>query len=364
VACTSAGDCAAGGDYTDGARAAQAFVATETGGTWGSAEEVPGLAALNTAGNASIASVACASAGNCSADGTYSTAEVNGVQGFVVNEKNGVWGKAKELPGLGALNQGGEANLTEMSCPSAGDCALGGSYNTSGGQTEGIVATEKNGTWGDAKPVPGLAKLNPGGNASVAQVSCASAGNCSAGGGYVDGSGHSQAFYADETNGTWGDAREIPGSAALNAGGGAYVTSVSCASAGNCAAIGNYTDSSGLGQVFVADETGGTWGDAEEIPGTAELNTGDAFASKVSCGAAGDCGATGWYQVTGGDDEAFVVSQTGGTWGDAEQVPGVATLGPDGSYGEVISCTSPGHCGAGGDYSPPGAVAPYVVSEK
>jgi hypothetical protein len=43
-------------------------------GTWGTAEEVPGIEALNHGGFAEIVSVSCASAGNCSAGGSYSGA--------------------------------------------------------------------------------------------------------------------------------------------------------------------------------------------------------------------------------------------------------------------------------------------------
>ena len=75
-------------------------------------------------------------------------------------------------------------------------------------------------------------------------MSCASAGNCSAGGYYTDSSGHQQAFVVSEVNGTWRNAMEVPGTAALNKGGDAQVTSVSCASAGNCSAGGCYVDGS------------------------------------------------------------------------------------------------------------------------
>ena len=47
-------------------------------------------------------------------------------------------------------------------------------------------------------------------------MSCASAGNCAAGGRYRDG-GHLQGFVAGERNGLWGKAIEVPGLAALNA---------------------------------------------------------------------------------------------------------------------------------------------------
>ena len=89
--------------------------------------------------------------------------------------------------------------------------------------------------------MPGLAALNAGGGAEVTSLSCARAGSCAAGGSYSDRSGNSQGFVADERNGRWAKAIEVPGLGALNAGGGngyAQVTSVSCASAFSCAAGG------------------------------------------------------------------------------------------------------------------------------
>lgn len=47
-----------------------------------------------------------------------------------------------------------------------------------------------------------------------------------------------------------------------------------CAPAGNCAADGFYTDSYGRGQAFVASQQNDRWGTAIEVPGTATLNTG------------------------------------------------------------------------------------------
>jgi hypothetical protein len=152
--------------------------------------------------------------------------------------------------------------------------------------------------WGDAIEVPGSAALNTGGVAEVTSVSCPSAGNCAAGGQYHLSSGY-QAFVADEVNGTWGDAIEVPGTAALNAGVVAGVTSVSCPSAGNCAAGGQYTDSSGSRQAFVVSEVNGTWGDAIEVPGSGALNTGNtAEVTSVSCGSAGNCAAGGYYYTS------------------------------------------------------------------
>jgi hypothetical protein len=122
-----------------------------------------------------------------------------------------------------------------------------------------FVASEVNGVWGTAVEVAGTAVLNQGGNARITSVSCGAAGNCSAGGSYADGSGHGQAFVVSQAHGTWGPAREVPGTAALNQGGSAQITSVSCPSAGNCSAGGSYEDAS-RAHAFVAGETNGTWG--------------------------------------------------------------------------------------------------------
>jgi hypothetical protein len=134
------------------------------------------------------------------------------------------------------------------------------------------TATAPGGTWGTAQEVPGTAALNAGGSAVVISVSCASAGNCAAGGVYTDSSRSAQAFVASEVTDTWRAAIEVPGTAALNQGGQAQVYQLSCASAGNCAAGGYYTDSAGHDQAFVASEVTGTWHAAREVPGTAALN--------------------------------------------------------------------------------------------
>ena len=111
------------------------------------------------------------------------------------------------------------------------------------------------GGWGKAIEVPGAAALNTGGDAVILSVSCAGVGSCSAGGYYTDGSGHRQAFVAAQRNGRWGKAIEVPGTAALNKSGIAQVFSVSCAAAGDCSAGGSYADGSGDTQAFVVSRT-------------------------------------------------------------------------------------------------------------
>ena len=184
-------------------------------GAWGKAHLVPGLAALNKGGGAGVNQVSCASPGNCAAVGVYTDAARH-QQVFVANEKNGTWNNALEVPGLAALNKGGGAEASGVSCASAGNCAATGTYSDAQGHQHAFVADEKNGTWQNTHAIPGLVKLNPGGTSSAFSLSCASPGNCAVGGSYLTTASTEQAFVADEKNGTWGPAIEVPGTGALN----------------------------------------------------------------------------------------------------------------------------------------------------
>jgi hypothetical protein len=353
ISCSSDGNCGAIGEYTDASNYTQAYVANETNGTWGNAIEVPGIAALNWGGAVGdVLVIACASTGNCSAGGTYTDLAKN-TQAFVVNETNGTWGTAIEVPGTAALNADGAAIMTSIACSSTGNCAGAGVYADSSVNIQTFVVNETNGTWGTAVEMPGLAALNSGGYGLPVQMSCSSAGNCGVGGSYTDSSNNTQAFVVNETNGTWGTAIEIPGIAQLNAGGAGIVFSIACNSSGNCSAGGYYTDSSNNNQAFVVNETNGTWGTAIEVRGTAALNAGgSAGVLTLACGSVGNCSAGGNYTDSLGNSQGFIVNETNGTWAAAIEIAGLGTLnaGQDASL-SGISCNVDGSCSAGGYYT-------------
>jgi len=359
VSCRGTGNCAAGGFYSDASNAEQAFVVDEKNGVWGTAVEVPGTAVLNSGGYAQLQSVSCAGAGNCAAGGRYSDGS-HDPQAFVVSEKNGVWGTAVEVPGTAALNTAANAGVNSVSCASTGNCAAGGFYRNGFDAIQAFVVDEKNGVWGKAKEVPGTAALNVDGYAPVVSVSCASSGNCAAGGAYGVGGGY-QAFVVSEKHGVWGKAKKVPGTAALNVGGNAAVFSVSCASAGNCAAGGYYKDGSNLYPSFVVDEKNGVWGTAKKVPGTAGFN--DGAVESVSCASAGNCAAGGYYRDGSFHPHAFLVSEKNGVWGKAVDVPGTAALNTGGSDKvSSVSCVHAGKCAVGGSYSDGGRYQVFVTA--
>jgi hypothetical protein len=143
-----------------------------------------------------------------------------------------------------------------VSCAWPRNCSAGGYYLDSGGNQQALEAAQVQGTWVAAEELPGTASLNQGGQAQISSVSCRGAGYCSSGGYYNAGSGNGsiQAFVATEQDWIWGNAQEVPGLAALNQGGIAETNSVSCGSPGHCSAAGLYTDGSGNSQVFVVNE--------------------------------------------------------------------------------------------------------------
>jgi hypothetical protein len=366
VSCASAGNCSAGGTYT-GRSGTAAFVVSEVNGTWRNAEQVSGTPGLKAGGDTAITSVSCASAGNCSAGGFYKDASDHD-QAFVVSEVKGRWGKAQEVPGTAALNAGGYAGITSVSCAAAGGCGAGGYYTDRSGHQQAFVVSTEKGRWGKAQEVPGTAALNKDGQAGIKSVSCGPAGSCGAGGYYTDSSDHDQVFVVSQVKGRWGTAQEIPGTAALSKGGEAWLYSVSCAAAGDCGAGGYYltTDASDPQHAFIVSEVKGRWGKAEEVPGTAGLNKdGHAWIGSVSCASAGSCSAGGYYDDGFGDQQAFVVSEVKGRWSKAEEVPGTASLNKGGDAGvSSVSCARAGSCSAAGSYrDASGHFQAFVVSE-
>ncbi len=363
VSCASAGSCAAGGYYQDGSGRLEAFVVSEQDGTWGRAWEVPGISGLNGGGKAQVTSVSCASAGNCAAGGFF-TGVSGEQQAFVVSEKDGTWARAEQIAGTVPLGVAGPAQVTSVSCASAGNCAAGGFYTGASG-SEAFVVTEMHGTWSSAVEVLGTGAGKS--RALVSSVSCAPAGSCVAGGSYGDGFGQEQAFLVSGRNGSWTPAEQVPGTAALNVDGNANVTSVSCPSAGRCAAAGTYQDRSGHVQAFVVTQSDGNWSGAEQVPGTAALDTGGyAEAESLSCASAGNCAAGGSYQNSSGHVQVFVVNESDNVWGRAKPVPGIAALN-DGGYAWIysVSCAPAARCSAAGFYlgAAPRSAHPFLWNE-
>jgi len=140
---------------------------------------------------------------------------------------------------------------------------------------------------------------------------------------------------ASPVNGTWGPPLPTPGVANLipdsaDIGSVWVATTISCTGPGDCTAGGAYQDTFGddpdTDQAYVVSEVNGTWGNAEAVPGTLALNTAlGAATTAVSCSSPGNCAAVGYYAYLHGKAGAvgvagFVASQVNGTWQMARPV--------------------------------------------
>jgi len=395
LACPASGYCVAVGFY--GSPATHAFVSQETKGAWGKPVQIPGLAALDTVGLGSADLVSCPSVGNCTVAGSYGNGSKDSpvLREYVASEAGGHWHDAIPVPGLDALADvadGGEAGVASLSCASAGDCALGGSYfvppSPSGPGVRGLrhdaasarpatqfrqfarlgpattaqatsvpegafVAAEVGGTWGDAT-TPAIPGLTSTGEAEVSSVACPAAGDCIAAGAYSD-------------------------SASSNAGGGFYLTqngtgwstpttsstfaaeSLVCPSVGNCTAAGGDVNNIAAAQ----REEGGVWGPPAELPGARGLaykgkKASESAVLSLACPSAGNCSAAGLYATGSATNPTavlnFLASDVNGTWQAVQVPPGLAALGTSGFglFGN-LACASPANCLTGGSYDVSGA---------
>jgi hypothetical protein len=144
------------------------------------------------------------------------------------------------------------------------------------GHQQGLLLTQTDGKWAtgvEARLPAGTWVSGNGPAATLKSVSCASAGNCIAVGSYIKGHRELEAvpLLLTQTDGKWakGVAARLPAGAAplgkLQASGPDYfrtgLSSVSCASAGNCTAVGQQPHKkSGSYRGLRLTQSNGKWG--------------------------------------------------------------------------------------------------------
>ena len=311
--------------------------------------------ALNTGGAAMTTAVSCPALGACAAGGFY-TDSTHNHEAFIVNQIDGVWTAPQEV--ATAYNLGGDASVNSISCPAVNSCVAVGFYTDATQHHQAFIVEETNGTWGITQSV--ATTLNAGGDAVATTVSCAAAGSCVVGGRFEDSTLARHAFEVEETSGTWRNAIEIAGG--LDAGGGGLVTSVNCVAVGTCALAGQYAPRVHQTEAFVMTESNGVWSKPQEVAGALNLGF-DATISEVACPTAGTCAAGGSFETSAHTTQSFVVNETAGRWG----APVVLTSHIRGSVNAnitALSCAGVGSCSAAGDYtSSTGATLSFVAAE-
>ncbi len=203
-------------------------------GRVGQATTVPVPSGMAT--SPAISSVACPSARECVAVGYYNDSSGN-LQGLLLTGHGSSWAAAKPPVPAGAATRP-DTILSGVACPSARECVAIGSYNDSAGNYQGLLLTRHGSSWTAAKPpLPAGADASLG--ESISGVACASAAACTAVGAYTDASGNAHPSLLTMRGSSWTAATApLPVGASVNLG--AYISVLDCPSATACTAVGIY----------------------------------------------------------------------------------------------------------------------------
>ena len=258
VNCPSDNNCTATGYYQIAA-GAQALIVNEVDGVWTAVDPTPLPSGAGPQGSHRdvLQSVTCTSPGNCTAVGWYYNAGITDYGFLVETSVNGAWtNQSVALPADAAVAEP-DLWLYGVSCPSSGSCVAGGVYDTTDGQTAAVV-TQNGGTWtASAAPLPADSIPADAPGSIINAVHCASAGNCTAVGSYASGPSETTPLLAVQTNGVWSNVvAPTPSDMSANIDNEYY--DISCSTANNCLALGGYYN--GAGELpLLGIETNGVW---------------------------------------------------------------------------------------------------------
>ena len=288
---------------------------------------------------------------------------------MVTTQIRGHWTRPVELqlPDNRATQE--YSGVNGIACTSAGNCVAVGSYVYSGGSGRytPFIAADVAGTWRPAFEVWLPANTAEPAFAELGGVSCTSQRNCATVGWYFDKAGNQQLMVITETNGAWGRAREIAAPTNAASPVGAIGLGISCYRSGYCEAVGGDKSKSGPFLPLTFRESAGVWHRATAVllpPKAAGGGLQSAPLDSVSCAASGACLAVGNYLV-GSQYRPMAVSGSNGLGTRSSEVTALpATAGRDPYQSQLyaVSCASASSCVATGQVSQRNAQPFYGLS--
>jgi hypothetical protein len=349
VSCSSAGNCSAVGQYQDQIGITQSMATNEVSGSWSA---TPILAPSNAPDYtfSDLNGVACVSAGNCIGVGDYRISTIQ-TESYYAVETSGTWARGQELgvPADAGSNPA-ETTFVSASCTAGGTCQLLGEYLTSSplGIVHSVVDTYVFGTGitGSPQEISQLAGEN---GIALSSISCASATSCVAVGAQASSQSETP-VYVQETAGTWGTPTPLqnPNDTSPPE---EYLSSVSCVAVGDCVAGGDWLSSSGSAYGETYTEQAGVWSTPVAIGEPSNLN--NPFIDSVSCvGAVTSCTLVGALTDNQGELRAASAQMTNGHWGQLAPATDPAGAIPNNEFLSV-SCTGV-QCAAVGYFNTPG----------
>jgi hypothetical protein len=321
TACTGPGFCTAGGDYQDASKPVEPVVATQTNGRWSRGVRLLLPQNASKQPYSEVNGIACISAGNCVAVGDYEYGESNTLQAFIAIQVHGKWGRAfvPRLPGSSSAPA--SAQLNAVTCTHSGFCEAVGSFQDSSGSAQ-VLALSKLASGGGWSPAAGIAAppnaaANP--DAVMTGIACTGPGSCVAVGNYSVSASQYAAMGAIESRGTWHRASEIV--APRNAIPSTFtaMSAISCLPNGSCLGVGEYPASATQSRAMSVTEANGRFGRATEIaavPRGASIHP-STYLLGVSCAPAGMCLAVGGGRDKAGHPVAMYMTLQRGIWSAA-----------------------------------------------
>jgi hypothetical protein len=279
ASCSSSTACTAVGYYRNES-GIEVSLAERWNGTEWAIQEMPNPIAANAYSNPY--SVSCISSTFCMASGTYEHLEESTAKLYPFTELwNGSEWKVQEPP----IPSGAKHTtiLSGVSCVSSTFCIANGSYVNSSGTT--VPLAEKwNGTEWTIQTTSSPASATYSG---TTRVTCRSTTECDLVGAYAT-SAHPQVMpYAERWNGTEWKVQETPLPSGAKAG---TLAEVSCASATECIAVGDYQSSGGV-LLPLAERWNGTEWKTQEPPNPSGAEKAVLFG--ISCSGVEICTAVG-----------------------------------------------------------------------
>ena len=378
VSCSSPGNCTAVGRFFNSSNHWEAFTVTSTApGGWAQARPVEFLPGSQYAEpNDTLEDVSCTSPGNCTAVGQFRNSAGDYEAFTITSTAAGGWALATPvLFGSNVQGNNPQTLLQSVSCASDGMCTAVGTYNTylTGYYQAFSITSSSAGVWDQAIPVQfnALTQSASSQYAKLQDVSCASAGTCTAVGYFYNYSNQYQGFSVESTlAGGWSNALPVAfdiGAQSLSPY--SAFESVSCSSASDCTAVGSFKNPGDDYAGFAVTKSGSGWASGVEMefdPGVQNTDT-DAVLLSVSCVAVDTCTAVGMFYNADSYYEAFVASSAaGGGWAEvdpAEFDSGVQNTGEDAQF-NAVSCSSAGHCTAVGNfYDSNGGYQAFIMTQ-
>jgi hypothetical protein len=341
LTCADAEDCVGVGSFAKQTTGRNGLIEQLAAGTW-TATQAPLPVGAPADAQVVLSSVACPTAAWCGVAGYFDTLTARHPLALVMN--GGRWVR-RAVPAVAGAGPNSLTTLSSISCAAAGQCVTVGRYTDSAGHYQGLIGRLSGGVWHTSKaPLPADAGSDPVG--TLEWVSCVAASKCTAAGAYVNKKG-ARLLTLDVLSGSTWTAGKAPLPRDADANPLAYLGYVTCLSAGNCTAVGNYSTSLGATHGLILRQLDGTWqAITAPLPGDADPTDPRATLNEVSCPTVTFCAATGGYTTDEGTFGAVIETLARGTW---KAVPAPAPVDDQtGHYLASVSCPTALFCVAGG----------------